>query len=71
MNKNWVHIQDGTGGENTFDLTITTLDEVKLGAIVKFEGTVVINKDFGHGYKYDLLLEDAVQLDKKPEVKVN
>lgn len=71
MNKNWVHIQDGTGGESTFDLTITTLDEAQLGTIVKFEGTVVVNKDFGHGYKYDLLLEDASILDKKVEVKVN
>ena len=71
MNKNWVHIQDGTGDESSFDLTITTLDKVKLGDIVKFEGTVTINKDFGHGYKYELLLEDATQLDKKSDIKVN
>ncbi len=71
MNRNWVHIQDGTGGENTFDLTITTGDEVKIGEIVKFEGIVAINRDFGHGYKYDLILEEARQLDKKPDVKVN
>jgi hypothetical protein len=71
MNKNWVHIQDGTGDENSFDLTITTKDEVKVGAIVKFEGTVVINQDFGHGYEYDLLLQDAVQLDKPEEIKIN
>ena len=71
MNKNWVHIQDGSGDESTFDLTITTMDQVKVGDIVKFEGTVAINKDFGHGYKYDLLLEDATQLDKKTEITVN
>jgi hypothetical protein len=47
------------------------MDQVKVGDIVKFEGTVAINKDFGHGYKYDLLLEDATQLDKKTEIKVN
>jgi len=71
MNKNWVHIQDGTGDEKTFDLTITTQDEVKLGSIAKFEGTVVTDQDFGHGYQYDLLLQDAVQLDKKEEIKMN
>jgi hypothetical protein len=71
MNKNWVHIQDGTGDESSFDLTITTLDEVKPGEIVKFEGTVAIDQDFGHGYQYDLLLEDAVLLNKKPDVKIN
>jgi hypothetical protein len=71
MNRNWVHIQDGTGGENSFDLTITTMDQVTLGSIAKFEGTVAIDKDFGHGYKYDLILEDAVQVNKQPESKLN
>jgi len=71
MNRNWVHIQDGTGGEATFDLTITTNDNIKVGSIASFEGTVAINKDFGAGYKYDLILEEAVLLNKKLEVKVN
>ncbi len=71
MNKNWVHIQDGSGDTSSFDLTITTMDQVKVGDIVKFEGIVVLNKDFGHGYKYDLLLEEAVQVEKKAEVTVN
>jgi hypothetical protein len=71
MNRNWVHIQDGTGGENSFDLTITTQDQVTVGSIAKFEGVVAIDKDFGHGYKYDLILEEAVQLDKKLETKLN
>jgi hypothetical protein len=69
MNRNWVHIQDGTGGENSFDLTITTLDQVSVGSIAKFEGVVAIDKDFGHGYKYDLILEEAIQLDKKSDDK--
>jgi len=71
MNRNWVHIQDGTGGENTFDLTITTMDKVNVGSIAKFEGTVAVDKDFGHGYKYELILEEAVQLNKEPESKLN
>lgn len=71
MNKNWVHIQDGSGDASTFDLTITTMDQVKVGDIVKFEGTVVLNKDFGHGYKYDLLLEEAVKTERKADITVN
>lgn len=71
MDRNWVHIQDGTGGENTFDLTITTLDNIEVGSIASFEGVVAINKDFGHGYKYDLIIEEAVLLNQKPDVKVN
>lgn len=71
MNRNWVHIQDGTGDGDSFDLTITTQDEVRVGEIVTFEGIVAINRDFGHGYKYDLIVEEAKQLDKKQQVIVN
>ena len=59
MQKNWVHIQDGTRSGNQFDLTITTIDECKLGDIVTFEGKVSLNRDFGYGYSYDILIEDA------------
>ena len=71
MNRNWVHIQDGTGGEKSFDLTITTLDNIKIGSVASFEGIVAINKDFGAGYKYDLILEEAVHLNKKKELTIN
>ncbi len=71
MARNWVHIQDGTGGENSFDLTITTLDVVSVGAIATFEGIVAINKDFGAGYKYDLIMEEAIHTNKKSDMKVN
>ena len=71
MNRNWVHIQDGTGGETSFDLTITTKDQISVGSIASFEGIVAINKDFGHGYKYKLIIEQAKLLSRKPEVKIN
>ena len=71
MNRNWVHLQDGTGGEATFDLTITTMDQIEVGSLATFEGIVAVDKDFGHGYKYDLLLENAVLLNREPEIKVN
>ena len=64
MDRNWIHIQDGTGGLNTYDLTITSSDHVNVGSMVVFEGTVAIDKDFGHGYEYNLLLEDAELLNK-------
>lgn len=59
MSKNWVHIQDGTNSNGDFDLTVTTLDLVNVGDIVTFEGKIVLNKDFGYGYAYKVLLEDA------------
>jgi hypothetical protein len=59
MDRNWVHIQDGTDAGGSFDLTVTTKDVVKIGDKVEFEGTVSLNKDFGAGYSYDVIMEDA------------
>jgi len=59
MNKNWIHLQDGTGAEGTNDLTITTSSSAKVGDTVVVNGVLVINKDLGYGYKYDIIIEDA------------
>ena len=59
MGKNWVHLQDGTSGSGKFDLTITTLEQVNVGDVVAFEGKISLNKDFGAGYAYDVLMEEA------------
>jgi len=59
MGKNWIHLQDGTGKEGTNDLTITTSEMVKVGDTVVVAGKVSTDKDFGYGYKYDVILEDA------------
>jgi hypothetical protein len=60
MNKNWVHLQDGSNFNGFNDITITTLEKVKVDEIVTLKGTVVLNKDLGSGYKYNVLVEDAV-----------
>lgn len=57
MGRNWVHLQDGSA--KNFDLTITTTENVTLGSIVTLEGTIAINKDFGAGYKYNVIMEGA------------
>ena len=59
MGKNWIHIQDGTGSEGDFDLTVTTQDKAEVGEVVTFEGTIALKKDFGYGYFYEVIMEDA------------
>ncbi|MDP1622014.1 MAG: hypothetical protein Q8M08_06705 [Bacteroidales bacterium] len=59
MNKNWVHIQDGTDYSDKFDLTITTLDSLIVGSTATFKGIIALDKDFGSGYKYDVIMEEA------------
>jgi len=59
MDKNWVHLQDGTSDSGSFDLTVTTTDDVEVGGIVTFEGKIALNKDFGAGYSYEVIMEEA------------
>lgn len=59
MGKNWIHIRDGTGREGTNDLTVTTGAVVKIGDTVTARGLMEVDKDFGYGYKYEILISDA------------
>ncbi|NVN95695.1 MAG: hypothetical protein HXX18_10480 [Bacteroidetes bacterium] len=59
MEKNWIHIQDGTESEGKFDLTITGKFTAKVGDIVTLEGKIALNKDLGYDYFYEVIMEDA------------
>jgi len=59
MGKNWIHIQDGTEFEGGFDLTVTTDIQTAVGETITLEGTIGLDKDFGYGYVYNVLMEDA------------
>lgn len=59
MGKNWIHVQDGTGAEGSKDLTVTTSATANMGDTVIVKGPLVIDKDFGYGYAYDVIIEDA------------
>lgn len=62
MGVNFVHLQDGTKVKGEYDITITSIDKFKIGDVVTIKGTVILNKDFGAGYIYDVLVENAVIL---------
>jgi hypothetical protein len=59
MGKNWIHLQDGSGADGSNDLTVTTMDMTKQGDTIVVSGVVVTDKDFGYGYKYPVMIEDA------------
>ena len=59
MNKNWIHLRDGSGSEGTNDLTVTTDAVVNIGDIVVARGVLTADKDFGFGYAYQIIVEDA------------
>ena len=54
---NWLHVQDGSGEEDTNDLAVTTNAVVKVGDIVLIHGTVSVNRDLGFGISYPVILE--------------
>lgn len=55
LGRNWLHLQDGSGG----DLLVTTRDAVPAGEVVQASGALRLERDFGAGYRYDVILEDA------------
>lgn len=59
MNLNWIHMQDGTEFNGVFDLTVTTKAEAKVGDRITIRGKVALNKDFGAGYLYNIIVENA------------
>lgn len=59
MKRNWIHIQDGTEYSGKFDLTATTDIEAIVGETLTLKGNIVLDKDFGYGYSYEVLMEDA------------
>lgn len=60
MGKNWLHVRDGSGAEGTNDLTVTTIDVLpNVGDTLLVTGLLEVNKDFGMGYRYDVIIENA------------
>jgi len=59
MERNWIHLQDGTDFEGKYDLTITSQEGFVVGQVLTVEGIFAQNRDFGYGYSYEILLEKA------------
>ena len=65
MGRNFVHIQDGTGDATSNNLIVTSKQTASVGEQVVISGVVVLNRDFGSGYSYPLLIEEASIAPKK------
>jgi len=59
MGKTWIHLSDGDSDSST--IVITTLDNsVIVGMQVTVKGVLSVDRDFGMGYFYPSIIEDAV-----------
>lgn len=61
MGKNWIHIQDGTGtqAKKNHNLVCTSQEMAYLDDVVTVSGILAKDKDFGGGYKYSVIIEEA------------
>jgi hypothetical protein len=61
MGRNWIHLRDGSGSaaDGTNDILVTSASETKAGDVVTVKGIVRTDKDFGSGYAYKVLIEEA------------
>lgn len=61
MGRNWLHVRDGSGSKakKDNDLTVTTDASAKVGDVVTITGVVSVDKDFGAGYAYPVIVEGA------------
>jgi len=65
MGRNFLHVQDGTGDQSSNDLTVTSKETATVGDQVTITGKVALDRDFGAGYAYPLLVEEASVTVKK------
>jgi hypothetical protein len=59
LGKNWIHVEDGTLKKNPTDIIVTIDDQVKIGDKVICEGQITTDRDFGSGYKFEIMMENA------------
>ena len=59
--RNFVHLQDGSGdaADGSNNLVVTSKQTARVGDQVSVSGVVVVDRDFGAGYGYPLLIEDS------------
>ncbi len=61
MGRNWIHLRDGSGDQakGTNNLVVTSQDTPKVGDVVTASGILAKDKDFGAGYRYAVIVEEA------------
>jgi len=61
LGKNWIHLQDGSGDakSSNFDIAVTSQDQATKGQVITIQGVLNTDQDFGSGYTYSVIVENA------------
>jgi len=65
MRRNFVHVQDGSGSGDSDRVIFTSQQTAKVGDKITATGTVKLDTDFGMGYFYPTLVEQATLVEAK------
>lgn len=65
LRRNFIHVQDGTGSGDGDRAVFTSQEKRKVGDTVTATGTVKLDTDFGMGYFYPTLIEQATFTESK------
>ncbi|NOY95710.1 MAG: hypothetical protein GXO81_04915 [Chlorobi bacterium] len=67
MDRNWIHLQDGSSGSEDLDFTATSQMETKEGDIITIKGKIILNKNFGSGYFFSVIMEDGIIIENNED----
>ena len=59
LGKNWIHLEDRSIKQGKNDIVATIDEEIKVGDKISIEGKITTNRDFGSGYKFEVMMENA------------
>ncbi len=59
MGRNWIHLRDGSAPGDAGDILVTTTSKANVGDVLTAKGIVNTDQDFGAGYAYKVLIEEA------------
>ena len=59
MGKNWIRVRDGSGDQGQNELVVTTSDKARVGEVILISGILSVDRDFGFGKKYRVIVENA------------
>lgn len=62
MGKNWIHIQEKDKSGKTYNLVVTSKDNVRIGENCYFEGVIDTKLDLGAGYFFDVIMQDGKRI---------
>jgi len=62
MGRHWIHLKDGSNDD--YDFVVTSDQAIPEGHVVTMAGTISLDRDFGSGYRYEILMENATAVIK-------